>query len=53
MLYGDATYKAKLSNIMVKTGGGYVDFGDYLQMASATVQTYQNGLDRSSRHRTV
>ena len=45
MLYGDATYKAKLSNIMVKTGGGYVDFGDYLQMASATVQ---NGLDQVS-----
>ena len=27
MLYGDATYKAKISNIQVKTANGYVDFG--------------------------
>jgi long-chain fatty acid transport protein len=31
MLYGDATYKAKLSNIQVKTANGYMDFGGYLQ----------------------
>ncbi len=30
LLYGKATYKAKISNIMVKTGGVYVDFGDFL-----------------------
>ena len=41
LLYGDATYKAKISNIQVKTDGGYVDFADYLQGASATVT---NGL---------
>lgn len=43
LLYGDATYKAKISNIQVKTEGGYVDFGDYLQYASATVT---NGLEQ-------
>ncbi len=37
MLYGDATYKAKISNIMVKTNGGYVDFGDFLSNANATI----------------
>ena len=42
MLYGDATYKAKLSNIQVKTEGGYVDFANFLQGASTTVN---NGLD--------
>ena len=31
MIYGDATYKAKISNIQVKTADGYVDFGSYLQ----------------------
>ena len=31
MLYGDATYKAKLSNIQVKTANGYMDFGGYLR----------------------
>ena len=30
VLYGTATYKAKISNIMVKTAGGYVDFSDYI-----------------------
>ena len=30
LLYGTATYKAKISNIMVKTAGGYVDFSDYI-----------------------
>ena len=43
MLYGDATYKAKLSNIQVKTEGGYVDFANFLQGASTTVN---NGLDQ-------
>ena len=42
LLYGDATYKAKLSNIQVKTEGGYIDFADFLQGASTTVN---NGLD--------
>ena len=42
LLYGDATYKAKISNIQVKTAGGYVDFGDFLQGAATTVA---NGLD--------
>lgn len=37
LLYGDATYKAKISNIQVKTEGGYVDFADYLQVANATI----------------
>ena len=30
LLYGTATYKAKISNIMVKTTGGYMDFSDYI-----------------------
>jgi long-subunit fatty acid transport protein len=38
LLYGDATYKAKISNIQVKTATGYVDFGDFLQSATATVE---------------
>ncbi len=42
LLYGDATYKAKISNIQVKTEGGYVDFADFLQGAATTVN---NGLD--------
>ena len=42
LLYGDATYKAKISNITVKTDGGYVDFSDFLQYSSTTVN---NGLD--------
>ncbi len=33
LLYGDATYKAKISNILVKTAGGYVEFGDFMQGA--------------------
>ena len=37
MLYGDATYKAKINNIQVKTEGGYVDFADFMQGATATV----------------
>ena len=43
LLYGDATYKAKISNIEVKTEGGYIDFADYLQGASTTIN---NGLDQ-------
>ena len=35
MLYGDATYKAKISNIHVKTIAGYIDFGSYLQTITA------------------
>ena len=41
LLYGDATYKAKISNIQVQTqtsmGSAYVDFGSFLQGATATV----------------
>lgn len=43
MIYGDATYKAKISNIQVNTANGYVDFGSYLQYSSTTVS---NGLDK-------
>lgn len=39
LLYGDASYKAKISNIQVKTEGGYVDFSDYLQVTNATITT--------------
>ncbi len=35
MLYGDATYKAKISNIQVKTANGYIDFGSCLQAITA------------------
>jgi X-X-X-Leu-X-X-Gly heptad repeat protein len=37
LLYGTATYKAKISNIMVNTANGYLDFGSFLQGASTTV----------------
>ena len=37
LLYGDATYKAKISNIQVKTAGGYIDFSSFLSGATATV----------------
>ena len=38
LLYGDATYKAKISNIQVKkAGNGYVDFGSFMQQATATI----------------
>ena len=38
LLYGDATYKAKISNIEVKTAGGYVDFSDFMLAATGTVE---------------
>ena len=48
LLYGTATYKAKISNIQVKTAGGYVDFGSFMQSATALVDgginTINNGL---------
>ena len=48
LLYGTATYKAKISNIQVKTANGYVDFGSFLQSATAMVDggitTVSNGL---------
>ncbi|WP_033148363.1 OmpP1/FadL family transporter [Prevotella sp. P6B1] len=48
VLYGTATYKAKISNIMVKTGNQYVDFGSFLQTATAMVEggitTVNNGI---------
>ena len=37
LLYGTATYKAKISNIMVNTASGYLDFGSFLQSAETTV----------------
>ena len=37
LLYGTATYKAKISNIMVNTANGYIDFGSFLQSAETTV----------------
>ena len=37
MLYGTATYRAKISNIQVKTAAGYVNFGSFLQSAAAMV----------------
>ena len=37
LLYGDATYRARISNIMVQTAGGYVDFGSFLSSATATI----------------
>lgn len=37
LLYGNATYKAKISNIQVKTAGGYVNFGSFMQQATAMV----------------
>ena len=43
LLYGTATYKAKISNIMVNTANGYVDFGSFLQAGTATVN---NGIDQ-------
>jgi len=40
LLYGTATYKAKISNIMVNTGEGtYTNFGSFLQYAATTVAT--------------
>ena len=53
MLYGDATYKAKISNIQVKTANGYVDFGSYLQAVTeagygevvAPLQKYSEGVN--------
>ncbi|MBO4314549.1 MAG: outer membrane beta-barrel protein [Prevotella sp.] len=35
LLYGTATYKAKISNIQVKSDNGYVDFGNYLPHVTA------------------
>ena len=43
VLYGTATYKAKISNIMVNTANGYVDFGSFLQAGAATIN---NGIDQ-------
>ena len=37
LLYGTATYKAKISNIMVNTAGGYLDFGSFLQGAETSI----------------
>jgi long-subunit fatty acid transport protein len=37
LLYGTASYKAKISNIMVNTAGGYVDFSSFMQQATQTI----------------
>ena len=37
LLYGNATYKAKISNIQVKTANGYVGFGSFMQSSTAMV----------------
>ena len=37
LLYGDATYQARISNIMVQTAGGFVAFGSFLSQATATI----------------
>ncbi|MCR4602335.1 MAG: transporter [Prevotella sp.] len=37
LLYGSASYKAKISNIMVNTAGGYVDFSSFMHQATTTV----------------
>ena len=46
LLYGDATYKAKINNILVKTAGGYVEFGDFMQgaMKKDKRHSHQNDL---------
>ena len=48
VLYGTATYKAKISNIQVNTAAGYMDFGSFMQSATAMVDggisTVGNGL---------
>ena len=42
LLYGTATYKAKINNIMVKTNSAYVDFEDFLPNVPAqATQDYQ------------
>ena len=46
ILYGTATYKAKISNIMVKLASNtYVDFGTFLDNSIATVDA---GLDQAN-----
>ena len=51
LLYGTATYRARISNIQVKTAGdAYVDFGSFLNGATATVNggltQVSNGLNQ-------
>ena len=38
LLYGTATYKARISNIMVNTGGAYEDFESFLPKVPAQMQ---------------
>ena len=45
LLYGTATYKARISNIQVGTNGGYVNFGDFLPQAQAQAQACVGTLD--------
>ena len=37
LLYGSASYKAKISNIMVGTQGGYIPFGTFIDGAMASI----------------
>ena len=51
LLYGNATYRARISNIMVETNGVWEDFGSYLEKAAEAVpslntyQMYSNGVN--------
>ena len=38
LLYGDATYRARISNIQVGTAGGYLNFADFMPKAQAQAQ---------------
>ena len=44
MLYGDASYQAKVNDIRVKTNGDYLAFSDYLDNASVAVAGGLNAL---------
>ena len=37
LLYGDATYRARISHILVQTEGGLVDFGSFLNLSTASI----------------
>jgi len=45
LLYGTATYKAKISNIMVNTAAGYQNFGSFMQSATALVDGGLNNVN--------
>jgi len=45
LLYGTATYKARISNIQVGTSGGYISFGDFLPKTVTQAQSCINTLN--------